>query len=113
MRRWHHLGIVWEGRTEGLAWSYDEALATGCRGGSRAGSEGADSRPANLEERVLASTAKLVDFGNACWVHKQFTSDIQTRQYRCPEVRHSPALLQAWWPLRDHVTIPLNDSKAF
>ncbi|CAN6441008.1 unnamed protein product [Victoria cruziana] len=29
---------------------------------------------------------KLVDFGNACWVYKQFTSDIQTRQYRCPEV---------------------------
>ncbi|KAL1544092.1 non-specific serine/threonine protein kinase [Salvia divinorum] len=29
---------------------------------------------------------KLVDFGSACWMHKQFTSDIQTRQYRCPEV---------------------------
>ncbi|KAK8931254.1 Serine/threonine-protein kinase AFC1 [Platanthera zijinensis] len=29
---------------------------------------------------------KLVDFGNACWTYKQFTSDIQTRQYRCPEV---------------------------
>ncbi|KAJ6693037.1 MITOGEN-ACTIVATED PROTEIN KINASE [Salix purpurea] len=29
---------------------------------------------------------KLVDFGNACWTHKQFTSDIQTRQYRSPEV---------------------------
>ncbi|XP_073064672.1 uncharacterized protein [Primulina eburnea] len=29
---------------------------------------------------------KLVDFGNACWTYKQFTTDIQTRQYRCPEV---------------------------
>lgn len=29
---------------------------------------------------------KLVDFGNTCWTYKQFTSDIQTRQYRCPEV---------------------------
>jgi serine/threonine-protein kinase SRPK3 len=29
---------------------------------------------------------KLVDFGNACWTYKQFTSDVQTRQYRCPEV---------------------------
>ncbi|XP_042387262.1 SRSF protein kinase 1-like isoform X2 [Zingiber officinale] len=28
---------------------------------------------------------KLVDFGNACWTYKQFTNDIQTRQYRCPE----------------------------
>lgn len=30
---------------------------------------------------------KLVDFGNACWTHNQLTTDIQTRQYRCPEVR--------------------------
>ncbi|KAJ0974125.1 hypothetical protein J5N97_016090 [Dioscorea zingiberensis] len=37
---------------------------------------------------VLAADlrCKLVDFGNACWTYKQFTSDIQTRQYRCPEV---------------------------
>ena len=39
-----------------------------------------------VEERVMAASAKVVDFGNACWVHKQFTADIQTRQYRCPEV---------------------------
>ncbi|KAH9305244.1 hypothetical protein KI387_009648, partial [Taxus chinensis] len=29
---------------------------------------------------------KIVDMGNACWIHKQFTTDIQTRQYRSPEV---------------------------
>lgn len=29
---------------------------------------------------------KLVDFGSACWTHQHFTSDIQTRQYRSPEV---------------------------
>ncbi|XP_057958744.1 uncharacterized protein LOC131151518 [Malania oleifera] len=29
---------------------------------------------------------KVVDFGNACWADKQFTEDIQTRQYRAPEV---------------------------
>lgn len=29
---------------------------------------------------------KTVDFGNACWVNEHFTSDIQTRQYRSPEV---------------------------
>jgi serine/threonine-protein kinase SRPK3 len=44
---------------------------------------------AGLEGRVLGARAKLVDFGNACWVHKQFTADIQTRQYRCPEVRRA------------------------
>eukprot|EP00163_Fabomonas_tropica_P034696 TRINITY_DN9741_c0_g1_i1.p1 TRINITY_DN9741_c0_g1~~TRINITY_DN9741_c0_g1_i1.p1 ORF type:complete len:644 (+),score=199.48 TRINITY_DN9741_c0_g1_i1:820-2751(+) len=31
-------------------------------------------------------SVKLVDLGNACWVHKHFTDDIQTRQYRSPEV---------------------------
>ncbi|KAG9473374.1 hypothetical protein GDO78_016514 [Eleutherodactylus coqui] len=29
---------------------------------------------------------KVADLGNACWVHKHFTEDIQTRQYRCLEV---------------------------
>ncbi|KAJ0465081.1 putative protein kinase CMGC-SRPK family [Helianthus annuus] len=58
----------------------------------------ADSRQGNqlrgrgsrsTRQRLLAEVdvkCKLVDFGNACWTYKQFTSDIQTRQYRCPEV---------------------------
>ncbi|XP_073009486.1 uncharacterized protein [Typha latifolia] len=29
---------------------------------------------------------KIVDLGNACWVDKQFATEIQTRQYRAPEV---------------------------
>lgn len=29
---------------------------------------------------------KVVDLGNACWRNCHFTEDIQTRQYRCPEV---------------------------
>ncbi|EEQ99046.1 srpk, putative, partial [Perkinsus marinus ATCC 50983] len=29
---------------------------------------------------------KIADLGNACWTHKHFSSDIQTRQYRSPEV---------------------------
>jgi len=28
----------------------------------------------------------LADFGNSCWTHKQFTDEVQTRQYRAPEV---------------------------
>jgi serine/threonine-protein kinase SRPK3 len=32
------------------------------------------------------SHVKLVDFGNACWTHRHFTEEIQTRQYRAPEV---------------------------
>lgn len=29
---------------------------------------------------------KMADLGSGCWTYKQFTDDIQTRQYRCPEV---------------------------
>ena len=29
---------------------------------------------------------KIADLGNACWIHRHFTDDIQTRQYRSPEV---------------------------
>lgn len=29
---------------------------------------------------------KIVDLGNACWVERHFSDDIQTRQYRAPEV---------------------------
>ena len=29
---------------------------------------------------------KIADLGNACWTDKHFTDDIQTRQYRAPEV---------------------------
>ncbi|KAL6637853.1 hypothetical protein ACP70R_025425 [Stipagrostis hirtigluma subsp. patula] len=50
--------------------------------GDRRGSKGAKRKMAMQADL----NCKLVDFGNACWTYKQFTSDIQTRQYRCPEV---------------------------
>jgi serine/threonine-protein kinase SRPK3 len=40
-------------------------------------------------EDVLATdiiSVKIADLGNACWVGHHFTNDIQTRQYRSPEV---------------------------
>jgi len=37
-------------------------------------------------EAKIPKTCKVIDLGNACWTYKKFTSDIQTRQYRCPEV---------------------------
>lgn len=57
-----------------------------------------------LIDRLLKMTCKVVDFGNACWVNEHFTDDIQTRQYRAPEVRNflsSPSLryLKAIWYL--------------
>lgn len=39
-----------------------------------------------IEQEVLDMSSKVVDFGNACWIDKHFTDDIQTRQYRSPEV---------------------------
>lgn len=47
-------------------------------------SEHRSALPVDLENLDLR--CKLVDLGNACWTYKQFTADIQTRQYRCPEV---------------------------
>nr|XP_020650769.1 SRSF protein kinase 1 isoform X2 [Pogona vitticeps] len=38
--------------------------------------------PANADKLKV----KIADLGNACWVHKHFTEDIQTRQYRSLEV---------------------------
>uniref|UniRef100_A0A3B4A699 non-specific serine/threonine protein kinase n=1 Tax=Periophthalmus magnuspinnatus TaxID=409849 RepID=A0A3B4A699_9GOBI len=38
--------------------------------------------PVNAEKLQV----KIADLGNACWVHKHFTEDIQTRQYRSLEV---------------------------
>lgn len=37
-------------------------------------------------KRCADLRCKIVDLGNACWTYKQFTAEIQTRQYRCPEV---------------------------
>ena len=53
------------------------------------GSNGLKRGSRSMRKKLLAAVdlkCKLVDFGNACWTYKQFTSDIQTRQYRCPEV---------------------------
>ena len=32
---------------------------------------------------------KVVDLGNACWINHHFSTEIQTRQYRSPEVNQS------------------------
>ncbi|XVF55610.1 hypothetical protein PTKIN_Ptkin06aG0049900 [Pterospermum kingtungense] len=52
---------------------------------SQGNKRGSRSKRKKLLESVDLK-CKLVDFGNACWTYKQFTNDIQTRQYRCPEV---------------------------
>jgi len=47
-----------------------------------------------LEEKI---TVKIADLGNATWMEHHFTDDIQTRQYRCPEV----ILGAKWGPSAD------------
>lgn len=37
-------------------------------------------------ETLLQCRSVIVDLGNACWTHRHFSEDIQTRQYRAPEV---------------------------
>ncbi|KAH7512076.1 hypothetical protein FEM48_Zijuj12G0052100 [Ziziphus jujuba var. spinosa] len=61
----------------------DETKSTG------PGNQGIRRGSRLTRQKLLSSVdlnCKLVDFGNACWTYKQFTNDIQTRQYRCPEV---------------------------
>jgi serine/threonine-protein kinase SRPK3 len=44
------------------------------------------SRSSDQEVSTERITVKIADLGNACWFDHHFTEDIQTRQYRCPEV---------------------------
>lgn len=44
------------------------------------------SRDSEDEIDVNIISVKIADLGNACWVGHHFTNDIQTRQYRSPEV---------------------------
>jgi len=47
----------------------------------------AAQQPDLRDKEVLQSArAVVVDLGNACWTHRHFSEDIQTRQYRAPEV---------------------------
>ena len=43
--------------------------------------------PPNVQKAMdLINNIEIADLGNACWVHQHFSPDIQTRQYRSPEV---------------------------
>ncbi|KAH0497503.1 hypothetical protein TgHK011_004802 [Trichoderma gracile] len=45
-----------------------------------------DKRKADDPHAYDIISVKIADLGNACWVNHHFTNDIQTRQYRSPEV---------------------------
>ncbi|KAJ5773691.1 hypothetical protein N7457_008587 [Penicillium paradoxum] len=48
--------------------------------------KGSSSKSSEDEIDVNVISVKIADLGNACWVGHHFTNDIQTRQYRSPEV---------------------------
>ena len=52
--------------------------------GSSASGEASSNTERSLD--VIDMRCKVVDFGNACWADKKFAEEIQTRQYRAPEV---------------------------
>lgn len=74
-----------------------QAAATLPAGQQQQQGQGEGERPGSpvdlkeLSQRLCHIDCKIVDFGNACWTHKHFTDDIQTRQYRSPEVGGAPA----------------------
>eukprot|EP00668_Euglena_longa_P008300 GGOE01009986.1.p1 GENE.GGOE01009986.1~~GGOE01009986.1.p1 ORF type:complete len:715 (+),score=150.96 GGOE01009986.1:58-2202(+) len=90
---------------ESIALESAEAIS-GCRGDERVLRDAAQTNgmarstananePQKNEETVVESVeealkryshVKIVDFGNACWTYRHFTEEIQTRQYRAPEV---------------------------
>ncbi|MCJ1425948.1 serine/threonine protein kinase, CMGC group [Sticta canariensis] len=49
-----------------------------------------NATPEKSQEEIATAmdtiSVKIADLGNACWVGHHFTNDIQTRQYRSPEV---------------------------
>lgn len=45
-----------------------------------------ESHCTDTEHAFDEIVVKIADLGNACWVDHHFTDDIQTRQYRSPEV---------------------------
>ena len=53
-----------------------------------AGTSAPRASPPDLKDSdmLLKTRSVIVDLGNACWTHRHFSEDIQTRQYRAPEV---------------------------
>ncbi|KAJ7240862.1 kinase-like domain-containing protein [Mycena haematopus] len=61
-------------------------LDLGGRGEKAEGEEGWVEEVVEAEVEYEMITVKIADLGNATWTNHHFTNDIQTRQYRCPEV---------------------------
>lgn len=85
-RRHAVLALKAPSQHEGSTWSATRVAVLGS--GAVLRQELEEGEWAEVRRRLEGAHAKLVDFGNACWVERHFTDDIQTRQYRSPEVPH-------------------------
>lgn len=74
----------------GSKWTiFSSDILTGAISGINLEKQGDDSSSTNTQETPFPNDiikVKIADLGNACWTNHHFTNDIQTRQYRSPEV---------------------------
>ena len=56
--------------------------------GKESGPSVPNASPPDLKDAdaLMKTRSVIVDLGNACWTYRHFSEDIQTRQYRAPEV---------------------------
>jgi serine/threonine protein kinase len=92
---YHHLSLQ-VGGVGGRPLASGAAAAGGGDAGGYVSSQ-PQGRSTDLSQKLLEEVAtldlfnhdeltfKVADLGNACWVEKHFSDDIQTRQYRSPE----------------------------
>ena len=74
-------------KPENILLSHDTTGDDGNEGGK--GSLNTSMETLTLDDGSIENPllrVKIADLGNACWVNRHFTEDIQTRQYRSPEV---------------------------
>lgn len=66
----------------------DNSTAPSSRDTSASSAERSAAQQPDLKDMdmLLRCRTVIVDLGNACWTHRHFSEDIQTRQYRAPEV---------------------------
>ena len=78
---------VESGFKEGGKKPLGEVSTSGSKDAS-AGTSAPRASPPDLKDAnaLLKTRSVIVDLGNACWTHRHFSEDIQTRQYRAPEV---------------------------
>lgn len=66
----------------------EDATAPSSRDTSASSAARSASQQPDLKDvdMLMKCRSVVVDLGNACWTHRHFSEDIQTRQYRAPEV---------------------------